>query len=148
MTNQSLSQVKSKSAAKSAAKNSLTLENRRQAGKKRRFPVESHIGGFLVYFLDEHVVLKSVSGEPFVLRVGDELVELGLPAHKRVYVGPMGPYGENVVDPAKAQAARLVHLNSIPNWQQLLVVSFGLAGARLGTQAERRFGRSGREEND
>ena len=47
-----------------------------------------------------------------------------------------------------AQAARLVHLNSIPNWQQLLVLSFGLAGARLGTQAERRFGRRCKEAND
>ena len=38
MTNQSLNQVKSKSAAESAAKNSLTLENRRQTIKKTPVP--------------------------------------------------------------------------------------------------------------
>jgi hypothetical protein len=67
------------------------------------------------------IVLKNLHGEPVALRPGDELVEPGLPAHKRVYVGPIGPDGEDVVDPVKARAALLVHLQSIPNWQYLLV---------------------------
>ncbi len=67
------------------------------------------------------VFLNNLQCEPVVLRIGDELVVPGLPAHKVVFVGTIGPYGENVVDPAKRQAARLVHLHSIPNWQQLLV---------------------------
>lgn len=54
-----------------------------------------------------------------VLRVGDELVEPGLFAHKMVYVGPIGPNGEDVLDPAKGQPARLVGFYSIPNWQAL-----------------------------
>jgi hypothetical protein len=56
-----------------------------------------------------------------ILRPGDELVQPGLPAHKRVFVGAIGLSGENVLDPVKAQAAQLVHLHSIPNWEQLLV---------------------------
>src|ERR1700693_2963054 len=56
-----------------------------------------------------------------ILRPGDELVQAGLPAHKRVFVGPIGLSGENVVDPAKGQTAQLVDLHSIPNWQKLLV---------------------------
>lgn len=65
--------------------------------------------------------LKSVSGEFVVLRIGDELVEPGFPAHKREYVGPIGPYREDVVDPAKGQSARFVHFDLIPNKEQLLV---------------------------
>lgn len=67
------------------------------------------------------VFLNNANGESVVLRVGDELVVPGLPAHKVVFVGTIGPYGENVVDPAKGQTARLIHLGSIPNWQQLVV---------------------------
>jgi hypothetical protein len=67
------------------------------------------------------IFLMNAKGESVLLRVGDELVAPGLPAHKLVFVGAIGPLGENVVDPAKRQAARLVHLQSIPNWQQLLV---------------------------
>jgi hypothetical protein len=67
------------------------------------------------------IILKNLNGEPIFLRAGDELVQPGIPAHKRAYVGPIGPYGEDVVDPAKGQAPRFVHLHSIPNWQQFLV---------------------------
>jgi hypothetical protein len=67
------------------------------------------------------IFLMNAKGESVLLRVGDELVVPGLPAHKLVFVGAIGPLGENVVDPAKRQAAQLVHLQSIPNWQQLLV---------------------------
>jgi hypothetical protein len=65
--------------------------------------------------------LMNVKRETVALRVGDELMLPGLPAHKVVFVGSIGPLGENVVDPAKRQAARLIHLTSIPNWEQLLV---------------------------
>jgi hypothetical protein len=60
-----------------------------------------------------------------ILRPGDELVQPGLPAHKRVFVGAIGLSGENVLDPVKAQTAQLVHLHSIPDWQQLLVGARG-----------------------
>ena len=53
--------------------------------------------------------------------MGDELVVPGIPQHKMIFVGAIGTLGENVVDPAKGQTARLVHLHSIPNWQQLIV---------------------------
>jgi hypothetical protein len=82
------------------------------------------MGAFLMYV--NQIVLKNLQGELVAPRVGDELMEPGLPAaHKRSYVGPIGLYGENVVDPAKGQAARLVHLYSIPNWQQLIVCERG-----------------------
>jgi hypothetical protein len=55
------------------------------------------------------------------LRVGDELVEPALFAHKMTYVGPIGPAGEDVVDPANGQPARLIHFYSIPNREQLRV---------------------------
>src|SRR6266436_2730250 len=71
-------------------------------------------------FLNQ-IFLKNTKGETVALRVGDELFVPGLPAHTVVFVGAVGPLGENVVDPAKRQVARLVHLHSIPNWQQLLV---------------------------
>ena len=71
-------------------------------------------------YLDQ-IVLKNLQGELVVPRVGDELIERGFPAHKRVFVGAVGSYGENVVDPAKRQSACLVHLQSIPNWEQLIV---------------------------
>jgi len=67
------------------------------------------------------ILLKHAKGETVALRVGDELFLPGLPAHTMVFVGALGPLSENVVDPAKRQAARLVQLHSIPNWQQLLV---------------------------
>jgi hypothetical protein len=67
------------------------------------------------------IFLNNANGETVALRVGDELVVPGLPAHKVVFVAAIGPLAENVVDPAKGQTARLVHLASIPNWQQLVV---------------------------
>jgi hypothetical protein len=67
------------------------------------------------------IVLRKVMGEPVVVRIGDELIVEGLPAHKMRYVGPIGPFGEDVVDPPKGQAVRFVHLTSVPNWQQLRV---------------------------
>jgi hypothetical protein len=65
--------------------------------------------------------LKNLRGELVVLRVGDELVVPGIPQHKMIFVGAIGPFGENVVDPAKGQTVRLVHLHSIPNWEQFIV---------------------------
>ena len=56
-----------------------------------------------------------------ILRVGDELIVPGFPPHKMAYVGPIGPYGEDVVNPAKGQAAQFVHFDLIPNREQLLV---------------------------
>src|SRR5713101_3504140 len=50
-----------------------------------------------------------------ILRVGDELIVPGFPLHKMVYVGPIGPYGEDVVNPAKGRAAQFVHFDLIPN---------------------------------
>lgn len=67
------------------------------------------------------VILRNVKGESVFLRIGDELIVPGIPAHTMVFVGTMGVCGENVVDPAKGQAARLVHLHFIPNWEQLVV---------------------------
>lgn len=63
-------------------------------------------------------VLRAV--DTFLL-VGDELIRPGIPQHKMRYVGPIGPYGEDVVDPAKASATMFVHFNSIPDKEQLLV---------------------------
>jgi hypothetical protein len=55
------------------------------------------------------------------LRVGDELIEPGRFAHKMEYVGPIGPFGEDVLDPAKGKPARFVHWNSIPDKDQLRI---------------------------
>ena len=64
---------------------------------------------------------RNVNRKLVVLRIGDELVEPGFPAHKRAYVGPIGPYGEDVVDAPKGQPARFVHFASIPNKELLIV---------------------------
>jgi len=64
---------------------------------------------------------KSVSGHFVILKVGDELVVPGIPQHKMRYVGPIGPSGEDVLDPPKGQVARLVHFASIPGREHLLV---------------------------
>lgn len=64
---------------------------------------------------------RNVNRKLVTLRIGDELIEQGFPAHKRAYVGPIGPYGEDVVDPAKGQTARFVHFASLPNKEQLIV---------------------------
>jgi len=61
------------------------------------------------------------SGELVRLLIGDELVVPGIPQHKMRYVGEIGPFGEDVVDPAKGQPARFVHLDFVPNREQLLV---------------------------
>lgn len=66
-------------------------------------------------------VAKHVSGQQVYLLVGDELIVPGLPQHKMIFVGPIGPFGEDVVDPAKGQAARFVHLDFLPKRDQLLV---------------------------
>lgn len=66
-------------------------------------------------------IAMHVSGQNVYLAVGDELVVPGLPQHKMVYVGPIGPFGEDVVDPAKGQAARFVHFDFLPNRDELLV---------------------------
>ena len=52
---------------------------------------------------------KAITGQFVILKVGDELVVPGLPQHKMRYVGPIGPSGEDVLDPPKGQAARFVH---------------------------------------
>ena len=74
-------------------------------------------GGFSM----QPIVLRNVKGEFVNVRIGDELVVQGLPAHKMRYVGPIGPYGEDVVDPPKGKTAKFVHLTTIPNWEWLLV---------------------------
>jgi hypothetical protein len=56
-----------------------------------------------------------------ILRVGDELVEPGLFAHKMIYVGSIGPCGEDVLNPAKGQLVRFIHSYSIPNWERVRV---------------------------
>jgi hypothetical protein len=66
-------------------------------------------------------VAKHVRGQLTHLLVGDELIVPGLPQHKMRYVGPIGPCGEDVVDPAKGQPARFIRLEFIPNRNQLLV---------------------------
>jgi hypothetical protein len=66
-------------------------------------------------------VAKHITGQYVYLAVGDELIVPGLPQHKMIYVGPIGPFGEDVVDPAKGQAARFVHFDFLPNRDQLLV---------------------------
>jgi hypothetical protein len=71
------------------------------------------------------MAMNKMNDNVAILRPGDELVHPGLPAHKRVFVGAIGLSGENVMDPLKAQTAQLVHLHSIPNWQQLLVSERG-----------------------
>lgn len=55
------------------------------------------------------------------LLVGDEIVVPGLPLHKMRYVGPIGPYGEDVLDPAKGQPVQLRHFRSIPDLERLLI---------------------------
>jgi hypothetical protein len=55
------------------------------------------------------------------LLVGDELVVPGIPQHKMRYVGPIGPNGEDVVDPAKGQRARFVYYDLLPNPDQLVL---------------------------
>lgn len=55
------------------------------------------------------------------LMVGDELVVPGLPQHKMRYVGPIGPWGEDVLDPAKGQPVRFRYFNSIPDPERLLI---------------------------
>ena len=72
-------------------------------------------------------IAKHVSGQDVYLAVGDELVVPGLPQHKMIYVGPIGPSGEDVVDPAKGQPARFVHFNLLPNREQLVVGERGTA---------------------
>src|SRR5215472_24737 len=64
-------------------------------------------------------MLGSTNVNDTELRIGDELVERGLFAHKMTYVGPIGPWGEDVLDPAKGQQARFVHSYSIPTWERL-----------------------------
>jgi hypothetical protein len=59
--------------------------------------------------------------DQIILRVGDELVEPGLFAHKMLYVGPIGPNGEDVLNPVKGLPARFVHFCLIPNWHRLRV---------------------------
>lgn len=66
-------------------------------------------------------VAKHVSGQQVYLLVGDELVVPGLPQHKMIYVGPIGPRGEDVVDPAKGQPAIFVHFDTLPDRDQVLV---------------------------
>lgn len=84
-------------------------------------------------------VLRSTTGENTIPRVGDELIEPGLPPlHKRVFVGQVGIYGENVIDPAKGQPARLVRLDSIPNWQRLIVGERGPEDVFTQAQVQKR----------
>ena len=66
-------------------------------------------------------IAKHINGERVVLLVGDELIRPGIPQHKMRYVGPIGPYGEDVVDPPKGQPTRFVHLDVIPDRDQLVV---------------------------
>jgi len=66
-------------------------------------------------------VLRTLQGESTFLRSGDEIIEPGLPAHKRVFVGIMGAQGENLVDAPEGQSAHLVHLQLIPNWHNLRI---------------------------
>jgi len=72
-------------------------------------------------------VAKILRAVDTFLLVGDELIRPGLPQHKMRYVGPIGPYGEDVVDPAKASAAMFVRFESIPDKEQLLVGERGTA---------------------
>jgi hypothetical protein len=69
-------------------------------------------------------VLKTIAGEDAVLRSGDILGKPGT-MHRVVFVGSMELEGQNVVDPTKGQAARLIHLHSIPNWQELRIFARG-----------------------
>ncbi|MGC1418345.1 MAG: hypothetical protein WA817_23875 [Candidatus Acidiferrum sp.] len=82
--------------------------------------------------------------DQIILRVGDELAAPGLPVHKMVYVGPIGPCGEDVVNPAKGQAAHFVHFDLIPNKEQLRVVARGpedwYAQSRVQARARRVVG--------
>lgn len=72
-------------------------------------------------YLQDPIPLKDSNGQSAVVRVGDELVQRGIPAHKMTYVGPVGPTGEDVVDAPKAQVARFVRLAEIPAWHELVV---------------------------
>jgi hypothetical protein len=54
-----------------------------------------------------------------LLGIGDEIVGADLFAHKMLYVGPIGPTGEDVLDPAKGMPARFIDFYSFPNWQSL-----------------------------
>jgi hypothetical protein len=55
------------------------------------------------------------------LLVGDEIVVPGLPQHKMRYVGPIGPYREDVLDPVNGQPVRFRHFSSIPNSERLRI---------------------------
>jgi hypothetical protein len=65
--------------------------------------------------------VKNLNRKHVFLLVGDELVRPGIPQHKLRYVGPVGLYGEDVVDPAKGRPAQFVHLELIPDRDQLLI---------------------------
>jgi hypothetical protein len=82
--------------------------------------------------------MNKMNGNVAILRPGDELVQPGLPAHKRVFVGAIGLSGENVIDPVEAQTTQLVHLHSIPNWQQLLVGERGPEDVFVQAQVQQR----------
>lgn len=72
-------------------------------------------------------VARTLNGQIVVLMVGDELVVPGVPQHKMRYVGPIGPFGEDVVNPAKAQVAQFIHFDAIPNRERLFVGERGTA---------------------
>jgi hypothetical protein len=72
-----------------------------------------------MYF--QEITLKNRAGQEVFLLPGDELVESGIPEHKRSYVSPIGPNGEDVVNPVKGGAAVFEHLTLIPNWEKLVV---------------------------
>ena len=58
---------------------------------------------------------------PIPLRVGDELRIPGVPVHVMTYVGPLGPYGEDVLDAPKGTEARLIHLVNVLNRGNVLL---------------------------
>jgi len=60
------------------------------------------------------------------LRIGDELLEPGLPTHVRTYVGPLGPYGEDVLDAPKNGVGQLIHFSQIKNRFRLASVALNL----------------------
>jgi hypothetical protein len=49
------------------------------------------------------------------LRIGDELRIPGLPTHVMTYVGPLGPYGEDILDAPKKGVATLVCSGTVLN---------------------------------
>jgi hypothetical protein len=66
-----------------------------------------------LFFVLDSEIMRPQQQVP--LRIGDELRIPGLPTHVMTYVGPLGPYGEDILDAPKKGVATLVHSGPVLN---------------------------------